>query len=140
MQADRTQSLEHALRPGGPTIALRQRLCELAAERRRFGYRRLGWLLVREGRVLNRKKLYRLYREEKLMLRRRRGRKRALGTRAPVTYRRLTSGGHLISWPSTERRRRFRSYAWSTTSAANVWPRWWIPHWAGYAWCANLTA
>jgi len=65
--------------------ALRQRLRELAAERRRFGYRRLGWLLEREGHVLNRKKLYRLYREEKLMVRRRRGRKRALGTRAPMT-------------------------------------------------------
>jgi putative transposase len=47
--------------------ALRQRLCELAAQRRRFGYRRLGWLLAGEGRVLNHKKLYRLYREEQLM-------------------------------------------------------------------------
>jgi len=64
--------------------ALRQRLCELAAQRRRFGYRRLGWLLVREGRMLNHKKLYRLYREEQLMLRRRRGRKRARGTRMPL--------------------------------------------------------
>ncbi len=64
---------------------LRQRLRELAAERRRFGYRRLGWLLEREGHVMNRKKLYRLYREEKLMVRRRRGRKRTLGTRAPMT-------------------------------------------------------
>ena len=63
---------------------LRQRLRELAAERRRFGYRRLGWLLEREGHVLNRKKLYRLYREEKLMVRRRGRRKRALGTRAPL--------------------------------------------------------
>jgi putative transposase len=64
---------------------LRQRLRELAAERRRFGYRRLGWLLEREGHVMNRKKLYRLYREEKLMVRRRRGRKRTLGTRVPMT-------------------------------------------------------
>jgi putative transposase len=63
---------------------LRQRLRELAAERRRFGYRRLGWLLEREGHVLNRKKLYRLYREEKLMVRRRGRRKRAIGTRAPL--------------------------------------------------------
>src|SRR5271168_3649150 len=47
--------------------------------------RRLGWLLEREGHVMNRKKLYRLYREEKLMVRRRRGSKRALGTRAPMT-------------------------------------------------------
>jgi putative transposase len=65
--------------------ALRQRLRELAAERRRFGYRRLGWMLAREGHALNHKKLYRLYREERLMVRRRRGRKRALGTRAPMT-------------------------------------------------------
>jgi putative transposase len=65
--------------------ALRQRLRELAAERRRFGYRRLGWMLQREGHAINHKKLYRLYREEQLMVRRRRGRKRALGTRAPMT-------------------------------------------------------
>jgi len=72
-------------RPRRPDDSLlRQRLRELAAERRRFGYRRLGWLLEREGHVMNRKKLYRLYREEKLMVRRRRGRKRALGTRAPM--------------------------------------------------------
>jgi len=73
-------------RPRRPDDSLlRQRLRELAAERRRFGYRRLGWLLEREGHVMNRKKLYRLYREERLMVRRRRGRKRALGTRAPMT-------------------------------------------------------
>jgi putative transposase len=64
---------------------LRQRLRELAQHRRRFGYRRLGWLLVREGHVMNHKKLYRLYRQEELMVRRRGGRKRALGTRAPLS-------------------------------------------------------
>jgi putative transposase len=63
---------------------VRQRLRELAAVRRRFGYRRLGCLLMREGCRLNHKKLYRLYREEKLMVRRRGGRKRAVGTRAPM--------------------------------------------------------
>ena len=65
--------------------AVRERLRELAAERRRFGYRRLGWMLAREGHALNHKKLYRLYHEEKLMVRRRGRRKRALGTRAPMT-------------------------------------------------------
>jgi hypothetical protein len=40
--------------------------------------------LAREGDALNHKKLCRLYREERLMVRRRRGRKRALGTRAPA--------------------------------------------------------
>ena len=63
---------------------LRQRLRELAAARRRFGYRRLGYLLAREGLKPNHKKLLRLYREEGLKLRRRGGRKRALGTRAPM--------------------------------------------------------
>ena len=64
--------------------ALRARLRELAAERRRFGYRRLGYLLAREGFLMNRKKLLRLYREERLTVRRRGGRKRALGTRRPM--------------------------------------------------------
>ncbi len=64
---------------------LRVRLRELAAERRRFGYRRLGYLLAREGMTPNHKKLLRIYREEGLRVRRRGGRKRALGSRAPMT-------------------------------------------------------
>ena len=64
--------------------ALRERLLQLAAEQRRFGYRRLHVLLRGEGHSLNRKKTQRLYREEGLSVRRRRGRKRATGTRAPV--------------------------------------------------------
>jgi putative transposase len=64
--------------------ALRQRLRALAAERRRFGYRRLHVLLDREGTHVNHKKLRRLYAEERLQVRRRGGRKRALGTRAPL--------------------------------------------------------
>ena len=63
---------------------LRARLIALASERRRFGYRRLHLLLKREGLVANHKKLLRLYREERLGVRRRGGRKRALGTRAPM--------------------------------------------------------
>jgi putative transposase len=63
---------------------LRQRLRELAAERRRFGYRCLGYLLAREGIAPNHKKLLRIYREAGLRVRRRGGRKRALGTRAPM--------------------------------------------------------
>lgn len=63
---------------------VRMRLRELAAIRRRFGYRRLHVLLRREGVVMNHKKLRRLYREERLQVRRRIGRKRALGTRAPM--------------------------------------------------------
>jgi len=52
--------------------------------RRRFGYRRLQILLRREGTHMNHKKLRRLYAEERLQVRRRGGRKRALGTRAPM--------------------------------------------------------
>jgi putative transposase len=65
--------------------ALRERLRALANERRRFGYRRLHLLLEREGEHVNHKRLYRIYREERLVVRRRGGRKRALGTRAPMT-------------------------------------------------------
>ena len=68
----------------GEDAAIRQRLRSLAGERRRFGYRRLGILLAREGMRLNHKKLRRLYREERLQVRRRGGRKRALGTRRPM--------------------------------------------------------
>jgi putative transposase len=63
---------------------LRERLRALARERRRFGYRRLHVLLRREGFLVNHKRLFRIYREERLMVRRRGGRKRALGTRAPI--------------------------------------------------------
>src|SRR3954468_12122889 len=51
--------------------ALRTRMRELAAERRRFGYRRLHVLLRQEGLVRNRKRTQRLYREEGLTVRRR---------------------------------------------------------------------
>jgi len=64
--------------------ALRARLKGLAAERRRFGYRRLHLLLKREGVAVNHKKLFRIYREERLVVKKRGGRKRALGMRAPM--------------------------------------------------------
>jgi len=63
---------------------LRERMKAIAHERRRFGYRRLHVLLRREGHVVNHKRLFRIYREEKLTVRRRGGRKRAMGTRAPM--------------------------------------------------------
>ncbi len=64
--------------------AVRERMREIANEHRRFGYRRLAILLRREGKGMNLKKVYRLYREERLTVRKRGGRKRALGTRAPM--------------------------------------------------------
>ncbi|KNH03570.1 Mobile element protein [Qipengyuania citrea LAMA 915] len=64
--------------------ALREKLRELANQRRQFGYRRLHILLRREGVMINRKKAQRLYQEEGLAVRRRRSRRRAVGTRAPA--------------------------------------------------------
>ena len=63
---------------------LRRRLRELAHERKRFGYRRLHQMLKREGIAMNIKKLRRLYTEERLQVRKRGGRKRALGARSPM--------------------------------------------------------
>src|SRR6201993_2278182 len=80
--ADRTSVRYRSRRPDD--AAVRVRLRELASIRRRFGYRRLHILLKREGIVMNHKKLRRLYREERLQVRRRGVRKRVLGTRAPM--------------------------------------------------------
>jgi putative transposase len=63
---------------------LRERLKALAFERRRFGYRRLHVLLKREDWAVNKKRVQRIYREERLPVRKRGGRKRALGLRAPM--------------------------------------------------------
>ena len=80
--ADRTMIRYRSKRPDD--APLRKRMVELAHERRRFGYRRLHVILKSEGLVVNRKKTERLYREEGLKVRRRRGRRRAIGTRAPI--------------------------------------------------------
>ena len=82
LATDRSSVRYRSIRPDD--ALLRMRLRELASQRRRFGYRRLHILLTREGLVMNHKKLRRLYREERLAVRRRGCRKRALGTRAPM--------------------------------------------------------
>lgn len=68
--------------PDNPDI--RREMGKIAEKRRRFGYRRIGILLERKGITMNHKKLYRLCREEGLSVRRRRGRKRARGSRSPM--------------------------------------------------------
>jgi len=50
---------------------LKERLCELAAQKRRYGDRRLHVLLCREGWEINRKRTYRVYHEAGLMVRKR---------------------------------------------------------------------
>lgn len=64
--------------------ALREAMKAVAAARRRFGYRRIHVRLRRQGVVMNQKKLRRLSQEEKLQVRRRGGRKRAMGLRRPI--------------------------------------------------------
>ena len=80
--ADRKMVRYRSRRP--PETELRGRLRELANERRRFGYRRLFILLRREGEPSGINRIYRLYREEGLTVRKRRARRRAVGTRAPI--------------------------------------------------------
>jgi putative transposase len=82
IKADRQMVRYCSTRP--PETALRTRLRELANERRRFGYRRLFIMLRREGEASGINRIYRLYREEGLGVRRRKGRKRAVGVRAPI--------------------------------------------------------
>jgi putative transposase len=66
----------------------KQRLQELARERQRFGYRRLTALLRREGRNINHKRVYRMYRELGLAMRRRKrrhsGQRLAAATNTPL--------------------------------------------------------
>lgn len=71
-----------SIRPRDDVI--RQRLRELALQYRRYGYQRLHVLLRREGFVLNHKKTYRLYTEERLLVRQRKRRRRAAVGRLPI--------------------------------------------------------
>jgi transposase InsO family protein len=67
-----------------PDVELRARLRELANERRRFGYRRLFILLREQGEPSGVNRIYRLYREEGQTVRKRKARRRAVGTRTPI--------------------------------------------------------
>ncbi len=58
---------------------LRAQVCAIAAARPRFGYRRVHAVLLADGHRINHKRVQRLYREERLQLPRRRGRKRGIG-------------------------------------------------------------
>ncbi|RYH05477.1 transposase, partial [Tropicimonas sp. IMCC6043] len=80
--ADRSSVRYRSVRPDD--AELRKAMKAVATERRRFGYRRVHVMLERQGWLVNQKKLRRLYREERLQVRKRGGRKRALGTRRPM--------------------------------------------------------
>ena len=77
-----TARYQLARRPGD--AALRERLRSLTHDRGRFDYRRLHVLLRRDACAVNHIRLFRLYREERLCVRKRGGRKRTLGQRAPM--------------------------------------------------------
>jgi len=79
---DRSSHRYRSRRPAD--VELRARIRALAHERRRFGYRRLFILLRRDGEASGKNRIYRLYREEGLSVRKRKGRRRATGTRAPI--------------------------------------------------------
>lgn len=94
----------------------------MASERRRFGCRRIHLMLDRQGIVMNLKKLRRLYREEKLTVRKRGGRKRALGTRHPLTrpHAPMSAGACTLSAMPSPKVAAFGGLPSSTTSPANA--------------------
>jgi putative transposase len=69
-QISRSTIEYRSLRPDDRS--LRERILAWARERTRYGYRRIHLLLRREGWAVNRKRVYRIYREEALSVRRRR--------------------------------------------------------------------
>jgi len=64
--------------------ALRVKICEIAAKRRRFGSFRIWEMLRREGIFVNKKRVQRIYVEEKLSLRLKRRKKQASAVRVPL--------------------------------------------------------
>jgi putative transposase len=68
-----------------PCAKLRERLIELAAQRLRFGYRRLHVLLRREGYVVNHKRVYRMYRQEGLSVRKKKRKRYTCIVRKPLS-------------------------------------------------------
>jgi putative transposase len=65
--------------------AIRERMIELAAERRRFGYRRIHILLRREGHQANHKRVFRLYQGAGLAVPKRKRRRGVAVERQPLT-------------------------------------------------------
>ena len=78
-------AFRHPPEPAAATQALSARIIELAQVRRRFGYRRLHDLLRPEFPDVNHKKIYRLYREANLAVRRRRKVRRPPSERQPLS-------------------------------------------------------
>jgi hypothetical protein len=86
-------------------VVLRQRLRELAEQRRRFGHRRLHVLLCREGPTVNKKRIQRLCRQEGLSPRGRRRKKRRAGLRVVLPQRLIALASSSAARPSPRLRR-----------------------------------
>jgi putative transposase len=101
------------------TVRYRSRRTDDMALRERLRALRLSQ--APEGFVVNHKRLFRIYREERLMVRKRGGRKRALGTRAPIP---------VPLWPNER---------WSLDFVSDqVWPPWPIPRSPAGGWPSSL--
>jgi len=121
--ADRKMIRYRSRRP--PDVELRTRLRDLANQRRRFGYRRLFILLREQGEPSGINRIYRLYREEGLIVRKRRARRKAIGIRAPILIEaKVTHAGRSISSTTSSPRAAASasSISWMT-SRANAWRR-----------------
>ena len=123
ISADRKTIRYRSSRP--PEVDLRAKLRDLANERRRFGYRRLFILLRRDGEPSGVNRIYRLYREEGLSVRKRKARRRAVGTRTPILVEAKANARWSLDFVHDQFAcgRRFRISMWSTTLRANAWRR-----------------
>ena len=121
---DRSSMRHRSVRPDD--AVQRQAMKAVATVRRRFGYRRVHVMLDRQGWKVNQKKLRRLYREEKLQVRKRGGRKRALGTRRPMLVPERANERWSLDFVSDAFTdgRRFACWPSSMTLVGNAW-RWW---------------
>jgi len=79
-----TATWRYQRRPNVLNATVLARLQATAAVRPRFGYRRLQILLQREGLVVNHKRIYRLYRDARLQVRRRQRKRLTRADRVPL--------------------------------------------------------
>ena len=135
--ADRKMIRYRSSRPAD--AALRGRLRDLANERRRFGYRRLFVLLRREGEPSGINRIYRLYREEGLTVRKRRARRKAVGTRVPILVEARPNARWSLDFVHDQfaNGRRFRILNIVDDSPRNAWAPFRRRRSRGGAWPAN---
>ena len=130
LAVDRSSIRYRSIRPDD--AAERTAMKAAAAERRRFGYRRIHIMLDRQGIVMNLKVLRRLCREERLQVRKRGGRKRALGTRRPMAVPQAANERWSLEFAS----RTFGSSAMPSPMVAGsgFWRSWMISRGSAWRW------